>query len=556
MKDQRYRGRTIPRRAALRLGGLGAAGLGGAWLLACGGGDKAGKETTTGTAAESAGRAGAQVGGGTTPAAGQQPKSGGKFTYSFSQGMTVLDPHMERISHHLQAFNKLIKNMPDSTIKHDLATGYEQPDAETYIFRLSAEVPFHDLPPVSGRGMVAEDVAYSFKRMVTPKPEFQKKYYFDRMKSIEAVDKQTVKLVTDGPFAPQLGYVSATHTVVVPREAVEQFGDLREHVIGTGPFQMTGYQAQVSYAFKRHPRYFKKGLPYLDEVEMLRIADTATSIARFRSKQLDFVSTNGRDARQLRGAGFQEFESDGNNMTIRTNVKKPPFNDPRVRRALHLIVDRKQIIDLAVAGSGYIFADLPRYYPAALKPDELAKMPGYRADKKEDHAEARKLLEAAGYGRGFSFETISYVNDAPDIAEVLRAQFQPFGIQVNNRSMQFSEFTTLGLEFKFDAMLTSASQRDEADEYYYAVYHTKGARNDTGLSDPKVDGLVEAQQRETNPEKRNQLLRDLSLALLEGPVWIPLYVGLQYDFEQPDIRNLQRGSINYWPFLIEETWRG
>ena len=555
MNGARSGRRTIPRRAALRLGGLGAAGLGSAWLLACGGGDKTGKEATTG-AAESAGRAGAKVGGGMTPAAGQQPRPGGKFVSAFEQGMTVLDPHMERISYHLHAFNKLIKNMPDSSIKHDLATGYEQPDAETYIFKLPAQVPFHDIPPVSGRGMAAEDVAYSFKRMVTPKPEFQKKYYFDRMKSIEGVDKQTVKLATDGPFAPQLGYVAATHAVVVPREAVEQFGDLREHVIGTGPFQLTGYQAQVSYAFKKHPRYFKQGLPYLDEVELLRIADKSTQTARFRSKQLDIVLTTGRDARQLRGGGFQEFEADGGNMTIRPNVTRPPFNDPRVRRALHLIIDRKQVIDLVLTGAGYLFADLPRYYPAALQPDELAKLPGFRQDKKEDHAEARKLLEAAGYGRGFSFETISYVVDAPDVAEVLRAQFQPFGIQVNNRAMQFSEWTTLQLEKRFDAMLTGGSQRDEADEYYYAVYHTKGARNDTGLSDPKIDALCEAQQRETSPEKRNKLLRDLSLALLEAPVWIPLYVSLAYDFEQPEIRNLQRGAINYWQFLLEETWRG
>jgi peptide/nickel transport system substrate-binding protein len=548
-------GQRISRRRALRWGGAGTAGLAGLWLAACGGdSSKETSQATVGAAAAQAGRAGAQVAG-TVAATAEQARPGGKFTHAFAQGITVLDPHIERIAYHLEVWNKLIKTPADGKLTNDLTTGYEQPDPQTYVFKLPASVPFHDMDPVNGRSMTAEDVAYSFKRMVTPHPEFQKKYYFDRMKSIEAVDPQTVKLVTDGPFAPQLGYVGATHAVVVPREAVEKWGDLREHAIGTGPFMMTAFQPQVSYSFKKHPKYFKQGLPYLDEVELLRIADTATSISRFRSKQLDWVSTNGRDAQQLRGAGFQEFESDGGSLQLRPNVAKAPFSDPRVRRALHLIIDRKQIIDLNLSGAGYVYADLPRYFPAALQPDELLKMPGFRQNKAEDHAEAKKLLEAAGVGRGFSFETISYTTDAPDIAEILRTQFQPFGIQITNRPMQFSEWTTLVLEDKFDAMLTGSSQRDEADEYYYAVYHTKGARNDTNLSDPKIDQMCEAQQKEINPEKRNQLLRDLSLALLEQPAWIPLYTSLAYDFEQPQIRGLSRGAISYWQFLLEGTWR-
>ena len=556
MEEPRLDRQRVARRKLLRLGGIGAVGAGSAWLIACGGGDRKETSATAGAGAAAAGRAGTQVAGAGTQVAGIQPKTGGKFVSSFAEGMTLLDPHMERISYHLEAFNKLLKTPPDGKVVNDLATGYEQPDAETYIFKLPAEAPFHDLPPVSGRGMAAEDVAYSFKRMVTPKPEFQKKYYFDRMKSIEGVDKQTVRLVTDGPFAPQLGYVAATHAVVVPREAVEQFGDLREHVIGTGPFQMTGYQAQVSYSFKRHPRYFRKGLPYLDEVELLRIADTATAIARFRSKQLDFVAVTGRDARQLRGGGFQEFESDGNSLQIRPNVTRPPFNDPRVRRALHLAVDRQQLIDLVLGGAGYIYTDLPRYFPAALKPDELLKMPGFRPDKNEDLAEARKLLGAAGYGGGFAFESIAYTPEGPDNGEVLRNQFAALGIKYTPRQVARAEFTTLQLEKRSDALLTPSSQRDEVDEYYYAVYHSKGSRNDTGLADPQVDALCEAQQRETNPEKRNKILRDLSLKLLEAPAWVPLHTQLSYDFEQPEVRGLARGAINYWQFLLEETWRG
>ncbi|MFN8558136.1 MAG: ABC transporter substrate-binding protein [Dehalococcoidia bacterium] len=557
MQEQTVRSRSVGRRRALQLGGIGLAGAGSLWLLACGGGGakKEAASSTVGAGAAQAGRAGAAVAGVATQTAEKKFKPGGRFVSSFTQGMTVLDPHQERISYHLQAFNKLLKTPADGKLTNDLAASYEQPDPQTYIFKLPAEIPFHNIDPVNGRNMTAEDVAYSFKRMLTPKPEYQKKYYFDRMKSIEAVDKQTVKLTTDGPYSPQLGYVGATHAVIVPQEAVEKFGDLRNNVIGTGPFMMTDYKHQVSYSFKKHPKYFKKDLPYLDEVELLRIADQATAISRFRSKQLDVVATSGRDAKQLRGAGFQEFESDGNGYTIRPNVTKAPFNDPRVRRALHLLIDRKQIIDLVLAGAGYNFADLPRYFTAAIKPDELAKMPGYRQPKTEDIAEAKKLLEAAGVGKGFSFETISYVIDMPDVVQVLRSQLQPHGIQVTNRAMEFSEWTTLVLEKKFDAMITSGSQRDEADEYYYAVYHTKGARNDTGISDPKIDAMLLAQQQEVVPEKRDKLLRDISLSLLEAPVWIPLYVGITFDFEQSDVRNLQRGSINYWHFLLEQTAR-
>ncbi len=183
MEEARPREQRIPRRTVLRLGGLGAVGVGGAWLLACGGGTKESKEATVGAGAAAAGRAGTQVAGAATAATGAQGKPGGKFIYSFSQGQTVLDPHLERISYHLHVFNKLLKTPADGKLVSDLTTGYEQPDPQTYIFKLPAQVPFHDVDPGNGRTMTAEDVAYSFKRMVTPKPEFQKKYYFDRMKS-------------------------------------------------------------------------------------------------------------------------------------------------------------------------------------------------------------------------------------------------------------------------------------------------------------------------------------------------------------------------------------
>ncbi|MFN8557403.1 MAG: hypothetical protein U0531_08645 [Dehalococcoidia bacterium] len=129
---------------------------GSAWLLACGGKkppSAAGGATLP--AADSA-RTGRQVSGAATQTAAVQPKSGGKFASSFSEGMVVLDPHMERISYHLQAFNKLLKTPADGKIVNDLALGVEQPDPLTYIFKLPAEVPFHDIPPTSGRNMTAE----------------------------------------------------------------------------------------------------------------------------------------------------------------------------------------------------------------------------------------------------------------------------------------------------------------------------------------------------------------------------------------------------------------
>lgn len=536
----------ISRRRALKYGLTGLAGLAGAALIGCGDSNEAGSATATavsGTAVS--GKAAANAGTAVASATGAVTR-GGKFAWSFQSGLTNIDPHIERIHTFMVGYNKLVKNMPDGSQALDLASSVELPDAQTFIFKLQKGVKFHNIAPVNGREMTAEDVVYSIKRMTTPKPEFQKKYYFDRVKSVEAVDNYTVKLVTSGPFAPQLGYAGSTHACIVPKEV----SDFREIMIGTGPFILKQNRPQVSLTATRNPDYFRAGRPYLDELEHVKVADTATTISRFRSGQLDWVTVNGKDAVQLRGQKWQEQQADAGSSQLRFNVTQKPFDDPRVRRALHLAIDRKQVIDIVLGGAGYIYSDIPRYFPAALQADELQKMPGFRADKQADMTEAKQLLKAAGFSG--EFQTISYSAIYSDIAQLLNSQFAPLGVSIKPIQMQFSEWTTLVLQKKFQAMLTGSSQRDELDEYYYAVYHPKGARNDTGFSDPAITALVEQQQQESDAKKRNAIVRDVTLKMLEQPAWIPLYTGLAYDFLQPAVKGLQRDSVNYWGYLTED----
>ncbi len=205
-----------------------------------------------------------------------------------------IDPHLETWAAALQVihqtYNALLKFNHDGTkILPDLAESWEQKDDLTYSFRLRQGVKFHNVAPVNGRELTSEDVKYSIERQMTDQPgKFQHAYFFlGKLASIQTPDKYTIVFKTKEPYAPFLNYIASPWTVIVAREAVEKHGDLQRHAIGTGPFIMQEYRREQEAVFVKNPAYFKKGLPYLDEVRLQYVIDPVAATAAFRGQQTD-----------------------------------------------------------------------------------------------------------------------------------------------------------------------------------------------------------------------------------------------------------------------------
>ena len=223
-----------------------------------------------------------------------------------------IDPHLETWGAALQVvhqtYNALLKFNHDGTkILPDLAESWEQKDDVTYVFQLRQGVKFHNVPPVNGRELTSEDVKYSIERQMTDQPgKFQHAYFFlGKLASIETPDKYTIVFKTKEPYAPFLNYIANPWTVIVAREVVEKHGDLQRHAIGTGPFIMQEYRREQEAVFVKNPHYFKKGLPYLDEVRLQYVIDPAAATAAFRGQQTDISMLEFADVRLDQGLECQ-----------------------------------------------------------------------------------------------------------------------------------------------------------------------------------------------------------------------------------------------------------
>src|SRR5262249_26299262 len=195
--------------------------------------------------------------------------------------------------------------------------------------------------PLKGRELVAADVKYCFEQYA--KEGFQS-FNFREIEGMETPDKYTLRVHLNTPnvFFPQ--GVAESVAVIFSREVMEEDGDLKKRMIGTGPFILKEHTRKVRIVLTRNPDYYDKDRPYVDEYVILSTPDTATRFAAFRAGQSDFVSlATPSEADLLRktnpNAQVQALHNTLTPFGVALAQDKPPFNDVRVRRALSMAID-------------------------------------------------------------------------------------------------------------------------------------------------------------------------------------------------------------------------
>ena len=216
---------------------------------------------------------------------GGSPKRGGRLTIGADADPIGLDPST------LTAFSSydftsllysgLLRWTPDMKVEPDLATGFEQPNETTYVFKLRSGVKFHN-----GQAFDAEDVKYTFERILDPKTASPSATLFASIKAVTVLDPLTVRFELNSPSAPFLSYLATNPTgVIVPRGV----GELNTKPVGTGPFVFESYQPNQVLTLKANPDYYEKGQPYLDSVAFRFFKDQASLTSALRSKAIDMT---------------------------------------------------------------------------------------------------------------------------------------------------------------------------------------------------------------------------------------------------------------------------
>ena len=467
----------------------------------------------------------------------------------------TLDPHQTQFgpiySSHSAVFSKVLRyqDVREGLIAPDLATEVpEAVDGREYLIPLRRGVRFQQPSAalgrspspqesaIAGRELTAEDVVYSFQRQMDPDSRRRRFYYrsyqYEEIERIEAVGQYTVRLVMKQPSALALHMLADTNAFIIAREAVDANDTMgtQEAMIGSGPFIWDRLLALDESRFVRNPDWFgwdqpDLARPYIDGYESHFIADDASLEAIFREKKLDAALQFDNPTWVLklrqehpevvgRDVAFSAW------LSTRFRVDQPPFNDIRVRKAVHLVADRQDMIDSIFQGYGRLHGPIsPVLDRWALPEQELAQLPGYRTDRAQresDIAEARRMYEAAGSpSLTFTFaDQPSYVPGYVDSFQ--RNLEQTLGARAEVEIRNYLQIT----EGLARGELAATWQYDngwiDPDDWLYPFFHSRGTKNSFRYEDARLDGMLEKQRREFDVEQRQEQVRDIQRYLLEN----------------------------------------
>jgi peptide/nickel transport system substrate-binding protein len=467
-------------------------------------------------------------------ASAQTPKRGGVFRLCTLLEPVGLDPHqtiafstMTMLSF---THSRLLKVKAGPSVKPgthpiepDLAESWTQPNETTYVFKLKHGVRWHPKPPVNGRELTAEDVKYSYERFLATKNNGNRAT-LEHIDRIDAVDPLTVRFTLREPYAWFLDALASTSTWIVPREAVEKFGDLKraESCIGTGPWMLERWEPNVRLTFVRHPNYFVAGLPYADGVEVTVDPDPSSRLSAWLAGKYDFAPEYQQVVRRLdldvarqRKPQLQTAEYvwlTGGYGSLK--LDQEPFKDVRVRRALARADSWKEILETNAFSQGQGSPNLA--VPAGLV-DWVLPLNQLPPEGRELYEQslpaAKKLLAESGHPQGFKTvveTTQGYGPDYMDAVQVTLKNWKAAGVETELRLKEYGAYITSTIFGKFDkVMFGLRGAWTEPDSYLYRQFVPGQPLNNAGVNDPKLTDLIRLQRRTADVGKRRDIIHDI-----------------------------------------------
>jgi len=536
---QRLATRRTARRGLIQSAALGGAGLA-ALTVACG-------------SKSSGGSGSSQPGAGAKTAAQGQPKTGGHLRHLLPYSAGNIDPYLTEEAtgygfiegYWYEPLINLDYSNPnvDWRIANKavpwLADKIEQPDPSTYVFSIRQGVKWHNGDPFT-----ADDVIFSFKRMMTPNSGVNPSVvrFVDEVDSVTSVDDHTVKITAKRPDADFLVYLGQRNTAMVPSRYLQGGGSLAKQAVGTGPFRLTSYTKDGSGQVDRFEGYWQQGRPYLDGAKLTLLTDDATMGAAFAAGQTDILTrTDRKQVDPLTVANpkaqvrhFLEEQIQG----IMFNEAKPPFNDLRVRQAVHLVIDRQEAEKAVYFGEGQISGPVVVVGKTGwfIPTDELLKLPGYRQPKDQDIAQAKQLLAAAGFPSGFKTTILvsKTVAVVPQVTEVAQAQLKKIGIEADIIGDDGATYVSKRTKGNFDMITITEGAMSLPANVAQILFSSGGVyAKGAGVNDPELDKLFEAQGSEFDFAKRGQLFQQLEHRVLDQMHKAPVGTPNVYVLNQP-----------------------
>lgn len=423
-----------------------------------------------------------------------------------------------------------------SKIAPEIAERWEQPDPATYVFHIRKGVKWHD-----GQPLTARDVVWSYQYIADPANKLPASVNLKAMESIATLDETRVQLKLKEPDVDFLRKLTnQSRLSILPKHVYDRGDSFEKVAIGSGPFKLESFQPDRDVIYAANAGYWKPGLPYLDRWRMLAPADEAGRTAAFFAGQNDILKVAARPQvdtvlAQNKDVRLSIFVQE-NNVEMWLKLSRPPFNDARVRQAVHLALDRPAMVGTLTAGDGLINPPgINALYKAwALEPAVLAAIPGWRTPKEPDLAGAKQLLAKAGLPQGLSFTIKIDRNNPnwPQVAEMIAAQMRTIGVDAKLQPLESGVLAKAWVDGEYDAVVESSSS--VAD--WPSRLHSRGLQNTMPVRDPELDRLIDAQGKEFDTTKRAQIIREVQQLLVRQMYTIPTITFPGYLLQQSWVR--------------------
>lgn len=407
--------------------------------------------------------------------------------------------------------SRLVRPGRGGTPQPDLATSWRpNADGTVWTFEIRDNVRFHD-----GTALDAGDVVYSIARVIDPDYGSPARAAVKMISSVTATGPLTVEMRLESPFADLPLQLMDPRLRIIPQgsgDTVDQTG------VGTGPFRVETFDPDGITVLTAYENYWE-GTPGLARIEVIGVPDAQARLQAFLSGQLDMERGIVPMLRRAldKSLRYQLLEiPTGNWMGLAYRTDLPPFDDPQVRRAMRLVVDRDEMLKLALDGGGVISCDTP-----------VAPNDQYRAemDCPADPERARALLAEAGYPDGIDVDVHVSVLDPswPVIGVTYQEQAAKAGIRVNLINAAADGYWS-NVWMKKPAFATSWGARP-ADQALNEAFHSSAKWNETHFANSEFDRLLEAARAELDFGKRRALYVEAQkiLAKMSGTL-IPFHV--------------------------------
>ena len=519
-------------------------------LIACGG-----EEGTSSSNESSSNSSGAS---GETSTSSGEPKSGGTLTRALIYGDPQnLDPIVR--SHGTQT-SMVTWNIYEPLVRFDAANGeYVSANAEswdisedgtTYTFKLKKGVKFHN-----GREVVAEDFKYSIERLVNPKNaspnagNLQMVVGYDEfingsateLSGVTVVDESTLEIVISSPNNTFLSIMSMPYTSAVPKEVVEEKGELfGSEPVGAGPFKFSSWIRDSELVLEKFEDYHA-GAPYLDSVVYKILIDQAARDTAFISEQIDMMLIGDAQYAQYKSnPTYADYIVEVPEVFIRSlrfNLQEEgPWQDVKVRQAINYAIDRETIINTVLGGKAY---------PAkgALPTSIL----GYNEEGFSypyDPEKAKQLLEESGYADGFTLPILATSHSAFGVTavEAMNGYLEAVGIKVEIEQVDMATLSDRVGSGDFKTVMFSNGGMTNPAEFVSKYFHSDnfGATGNSGYyKNEEVDQLLDKAISTTDEKEMIELVQQAeAIVVEEAPMWFFNYNKAVIVY-QPWIKGLQ-----------------